>query len=486
MSIAESCVGPGERAARTIALDSRTGNTSIKVMTSETGGHLLYESFRRVPTGVRTPLLYLLVFAWLWFWRTNRFTGGDSEQWERMIHGGAWFQETQAGVFFLVQLVRHMIDFAFGGTARMAFGIVSCLSGVAASAIVLKMFEGTPSRGTRMALVFTAGFTTLFYGHIESYAVPAAALLFHLLCIQRSTQDRWPVWTIPVSHALMVSMHLVALFVYPAVICVTAFEARRRSLGSRRIPGILACLGLSLLIWMIIRAMGDNRSGDSITYLLYVVRTLFSNPAELIDKLEPRLKLLFAFWNGAAVAILLPQAWPRRSDILVRYWSPYLALLFVFTVVWGAARGEPDFDLHSFPWIMATVLAAWVYRPVAWARAAVAFILAINVGLWMARPASYAEILHRGTATVRVCQDALEQSRQILLDDRLGLDAVNRFVPVGPHRVSVFESDRVLRTTFNLERGKSYRLCVDGDGTIKVTPTADGSRRDESSRARNT
>lgn len=438
-------------------------------MTQESDGALRTDSR---PVGVakfaRHALLYVLVFAWLWFWRTNRLTGGDSEQWERMIHGGAWFQETQAGVFFLVQLVRQIIDAAFGGTARMAFGIVSCLSGVAAFAVVLRIFENTTSRGVRLALILSAGFTTLFYGHVESYAVPAAALMFHLLCIQRSTEDRWPVHAIPLSYCLMVSVHLVALFVFPAMVFVTVAEGRRRPMEGRRLLGLWASLGLPVAIWMIIRSLGDNRSGDSITYLLDVVRTLFSEPAELKKMLKPELKLLFAFWNGGAVVILLLQAWPRRNERLVRYWSPYLALLLIFTIVWGAARGRPDFDLHSFPWIMATLLAAWVYRPNRWSRVAVVLILGLNAGLWISRPASFAEVFTRGRATLHVCPPALEESRQVLIDDRLTLRAENRFVPSGLHQFTFFGADRVQRAAFNLENGESYLLCIDGEGRMTL------------------
>lgn len=430
------------------------------------------DQFRPSPSfGVAGRLFTrLLVFAWLWFWRTNAFTGGDSEQWIRSIDGGAWFQETQPLVFFLVQLVFQLIDWGFGGTARMAFALVSCLAGVAAFDVVTRLFEGTPSRGVRLALVLTAGFTTLFYGHLETYAAPAAALMFHLLCVKRSAENRWPVIAIPLSYTLMVALHLVALFVFPAVIFATLAEAWRRPLQRGQLVAIGGALIAPLLVWTVIRSLGTERSSDSIGYLLYVARTLVSQPSKLLKTVKPALKLQFAFWNAGLIPVLLIQAWPRRRERVVRYWAPYLVLLLGFTAVWGAFRDEADFDLHSFPWIVAALLAAWVYRPHAWSRVALAPILAVNVGLWMARPATFADIPNRGTATLHVCPEALEDGRYVLIDQRLRLKAENRFVPAGAHRFTCFAPDSVARARFVLDKGRAYRLCLGDDGALTFEP----------------
>ncbi len=416
----------------------------------------------------RKLLLYSVIFLWLWFWRSNSFTGGDSEQWVRMIDGGAWFQETQPLVFFLVQLVFQAIHAAFGGTAQMAFALMSCLAGVAAFDILGRIFEGTDSRHLRLSVVLTAGFTILFYGHLESYAMPAAVLMFHLLCIKRSTEDRWPVLAIPLSYTLMVALHLVALFVFPAVIYVAVGEARRRSLNGKQIMHLGLAFGATLLVWMIIRGIGTGRSDDSLRHLLWVGRTLVTDPAALPETLRPRLKLLFAFWNAGAMPLLLVQAWPLRGERLIRYWSPYLALLLGFSIVWVAFRGEADFDLHSFPWIVTAILAAWAYRPAGWSRFVVVLALSVNLFLWVNRTATFADLPNRGTATLNVCPDVFDDEAYLLLDERLRLREENRFVQKGEHGIRYFSGHKVVVSEVELKKGGVYRLCVNEGNEIEL------------------
>ncbi len=417
---------------------------------------------------LRKLALYSFVFLWLWFWRSNSFTGGDSEQWVRMIDGGAWFQETQPLVFFLVQSVFQAIHATFGGTAQMAFALTSCLAGVAAFDILGRIYEGTDSRRIRLSLVLTAGFTTLFYGHLESYAMPAATLMFHFLCIKRSTEERWPVLAIPLSYMLMVALHLVALFVFPAVVFVAVSEARRRSLNGKQFVNLGLAFGGTLLVWMMIRSIGTGRSDDSLGHLLWVGRTLMTEPAALAETLQPRLKLLFAFWNAGALPLLLVQAWALRGERLVRYWSPYLILLLGFSVVWVAFRGEADFDLHSFPWIVAAILAAWAYRPVRWSRFAVILVLSVNLFLWVNRTATFADLPNRGTATLNVCPEVFGEDAYLLLDERLRLRKENRFVQKGAHSIRYFSGAKVVVGEIELKKGKTYRLCITEGNEIEL------------------
>lgn len=412
---------------------------------------------------------YVIVFGWLWFWRAGGFSGGDSEQWVREIDGGEWFQETQPGVFLIVQSVFRAIELLFGGTARMAFGIVSCLAGVVAVAVIVRLFEDQEGHRLRSLLVLTAGFATIFYGHLETYASPASALLLHLLCVKRCREDRWPVFSIPLSYLLMVGLHLVALFVMPVVLTITFLEARRRRLKAAQWTVLLLILAGAFVLWFLIRFLGTGRSRDSVSYLMYVFRGLAHEPIVMLGKLDLGLKLKFAFWNGGLISILLIQIWQRRKEPLIRYWALYLVCFLGFTFLWGTSRGVTDFDLHSFPWIVLTVLAARAYRPVYWSRVAVLVIFTVNAGLWLDRTVRFADLPHRGSATILVEPGLLKNGAYVLIDNSLRLHSINRFVPMGPHQFTRFAPGSVQRAEFQLDRGKLYELGVHDAGNLILT-----------------
>jgi hypothetical protein len=406
-------------------------------------------------------IVYSLIFGWLWFWRSGVFSGGDSEQWTRMIDGGVWFQENQPLPFLLVQLVFRVIHTAFGGTAQMAFGIVSCVAGVVSAALVVKLLEGYEARPWRLAMVMTAGFTTIFYGHLETYATPAAALFFHFLCIKRSREDAGSIVAIPLSYALLLASHLLALFVFPAMLAVTLLEARRRAVAPPQALRLALAFVLIGVVWFLISRIGDGKSYHSSSYVLRTLGRFVSNPVETLPRFELLLKARFAFWNGGIASLALLVFLPSWRDPLARLWGLYFACFIGFTILWRADRGITDFDLHAFPWIVATLLAAILWKPGPAARVLAVAILLVNAGLWSTRTLVYADLGNRGSATVFVRDESGGEDAILLLDERLALRARNRFISPGAHTITRIGPGGAERLEIHLEKGRRYLLRVE-------------------------
>jgi hypothetical protein len=411
---------------------------------------------------VRRAAIYALIFGWLWFWRSGVFSGGDSEQWIRMIDGGAWFQENQPLPFFLIQLVFRVIHFAFGGTAQMAFGIVSCAAGVIAAGLLVKLIEEYEAFGWRLAIVLTAGFTTIFYGHLETYATPAAAMIFHFYCVRRSLDETGSVVAIPLSYGLFLASHLLALFVFPALLAVTVLEIRRRGTDASRIPRVAVAFGLIFALWFVISQIGEGRSHDASTYVMRTLRRFVANPADTLPRFELPLKARFAFWNAGIAPLALIVFLSSWRDPMARRLGLYFACFLAFTILWRADRGVTDFDLHAFPWIVATLLAAILWKPRPASRAIAVAILLVNAGLWVTRTAVYADLPNRGSATLWVHHPPGEEAATLLLDERLRLRSRNRFLPPGDHTLTYIAPNGAQRLDIRFEHGGRYEVSVEG------------------------
>ncbi|MBN1517010.1 hypothetical protein JXA32_10625 [Candidatus Sumerlaeota bacterium] len=386
-------------------------------------------------------LVPVIMFAWFWFWRSHGFTGGDSEYWERLIHGGVWLNKRQMLSFFVMQLAFRITHALFGWTAFIAMNLVSCLAGALAMLASWALLREREHAGWSFAIVATAGFTAMFCGNIESYAQPVAALLLHFLAIRRYQQRRWPLWTLSFTYSLALCFHMINMAALPALAALLAWQAKRRNISWR--DAWLFALGASpaLVLWWTVSvcSIGYGPLADSNNCIVPPME-LLTKPWLVFTSPFLQLKQWFIVWNGGVAAILAIPAiiWAFRKPsenhftiILTLYFLCFLA----HWLAWKPDRGLYDWDLFSFPWVVAVFLYAWHAMELPWRSAGVGLALGCNMLLFAYRPAQYAQICERGYGTIEVHAAEGAEPRRVMLDERIYLAPENRYVLAGIHQI---------------------------------------------------
>lgn len=408
--------------------------------------------------------LPLFAFAWFWVWRSNQYTGGDSEYWEREIAWGRWWRKRQMFSFATLQLFHRMGGGVAGWSSRTAINFVSCVSGALALLAMWRMTRDRKDARWQFAIMATAGFTTIFYGHIETYAMPAAALLLHLLAVQRSVEGRWPPWTLMATFTLALAYHLVILFILPAVLLSAILETRRRGLGRRgylslalgSLPGVLF---MAALLVVDLSDTGANTMVRSYNFVAPPLDLLI-RPWLIVQHETFGVKLKFAYWNAGFGALLAPAVMIRAGrDRLTLYLAGYFLCLLVFTAIWDPHARESDFDLFCFPWIVAVVAAAPHVMGLPWRSIWVGLALGVGVHLWLVRPVAYSDIGRRGHGTIEFQARGDAKLLQSTIDERLPLQPVNRYLPIGGRLITVRVAGRPpIRRVVAIRGDDRYRI----------------------------
>jgi hypothetical protein len=390
-------------------------------------------------------LIPALGFAWFWFFRANGWNGGDSEQWEREITAGITWRKRQMLSFALMQASYQATHALWGWTAHLAINLTSCLAGAAALLILWRMLREGRAWGWPFAIAATAGFAALFHGHIETYAMPATALLLHLLAVQRVVQGRWPLWTLPATFGLFAWFHLVAFFAAPAVVWVLWHEWRRRRGGE----GVMALRGvgwgaLPALALPAMLMLPDVGYGEFVgSNFIAPPPELLARPWAVLTDVNVPTKLLFMVQNaGLAAPVALLVLWRvarwRRHRRDLMHLGAYLACFLGMTAIWRPDAGPLDWDLFSFPWIVAVVIVARAVMGLPARAWIVGALLGSNIQLLAWRPLPWAEVGNRGRATIELKLPAdLPASTKFLLDDRQPLGPLNRHIRAGAHWIRV-------------------------------------------------
>jgi len=153
--------------------------------------------------------------------------------------------------------------------AETALAALSVVAGVVAVFALLRMAAAlTPDRGGRVltaALLLTAGTMQLFFGHVEYYAVPAAALALYLwlaTAILARDAPAWPTW---IAWGVLVPLHLSALALLPAQVFLGVRDARR---GRRALAFSAAAAAVALAIAWILPRLAGHKSGALLSTLL--------------------------------------------------------------------------------------------------------------------------------------------------------------------------------------------------------------------------
>lgn len=428
-------------------------------------------------------LLFVLSLAWFWFWRSNQYTGGDSGQWDRTIFEGWWLQRRQMLSFVAMQATFQTMNALLGWSSRMAIALCSCLSGAFAVVIFWRMLRGRVAEGWALAAAVTAGFTTIYYGHIETYAMSVTAMLFHLLAVQRTCEGRWAPWTVAATFTLMLCFHLIAVFILPAAALVAVIETQKRRLGAKGYGRIALALSPVTLVWIVGFTDLANFAFDEAVKQEFFI----APPAELI--LKPWLifthidargdltivhKFNFMVVNAGLFAVLIPWALLRfRRQTVTLYFGAYLLCLLIWTAIWSPLQYAPDFDLFSFPWVVGIALVALHITQLRGRAVWLGLILGSNALLFLARPAVFAEIGHREEAKLHVADTPWAEGTTLFLDESFKL-------PVGiyphlPARAHVFSVRRrgwpMIRRVVLIEEGETWRVEI-GEQSLNIVKVA--------------
>jgi hypothetical protein len=412
----------------------------------------------------------LAAFAWFWLWRSGVWCGGDSEHWEREINHGVWLRRRQMLSFASFQFVFTLGQWLGGWwSARGAIHLVSCAAGALALLPLWRLLRGRPQAPLAFAIVATAGFTTIFYGHIETYAQPVAALLLHLLALWRTHQRRWRPWTVAATFCLVMVFHLVILFALPATLVILAYEIRRRddpwreafAVALAALPGLLFWVGISRYM------LGEGELvGPHFAALL---GEILRRPWVLLSAPSNPLKLNFMFWDGGAAVLVALGVFARALRRPLR--ESFTTILFLyflcfmgFFAIWNPDAGERDFDLFCFPWVIATLAAAWHAGELPWRPVLVGVILGVNAWLFLTRTAVFADLPNRGAGTILFEHTMPADSALVMLDDSFRIFPTNRGVPAGGHVVRATIGPRVWRRALNLRPGETVRLRLTPQG----------------------
>lgn len=416
-------------------------------------------------------LILVLGFLWFWFWRSNQWTGGDSEQWEREIDFGRWFRKRQMCSFAMMQLVHTIGRGLWGWSARLAINCTSCMAGAVSILVLWRMYYRRSDALWPILIVATGGFTALFYGHIETYAQPVAALLFHLLAIQRTIENRWRPWTVVATFGLGMAFHLVFLFALPAAVLIALWETQRRGSGCRGYLSLVYAALPAVLLWYAITRM-DLGHGELVgPCLIHPPSELIRRPWLVFTHATVPLKFKFMLWNGGlasclAVWVFLHSRWQYRKDRMMLYLLAYFICFLVFAAVWTPGAGDRDFDLFCFPWVIAYVAVSRRIMDLPARELWFGLVLGINVILWLMRPVVFSDIGHRGHGTI-VLESTLPSTEHnlILLDERLRLHPINKYIPRGPHEVTLRRARKeAMRRIVFIEPGDTYYLRLDETG----------------------
>jgi hypothetical protein len=443
-------------------------------------------------------LITLASFSWFWIFRSNQWSGGDSEYWERLVHDGQWLRRRQMLSFAVMQAVHQLTNHLAGWSARLAINLTSCLFGVLSLLLAWLLLRDRAHPVWGFVVFASSGFTTLFYGHIETYAMPMAALLLHLLSIRYVLQGRWHVCFIPLTFSLTMAFHLIILFALPAFAVVCLVEGRKQKPDGRNWMMLVASTLPGVILWLIVRytalgageLVGQHMIAEPRLELLkrpWIILTQSWFHAE-----GNYLKWYYILWNGGLAGIVGLVFLLKYSRGLVSLFRPgpdhaaetgnhtgdrfdfylflYFACFMLHFLVWRPSSWKYDFDLFSFPFMLAC-LAAGLYLgklPVRWIW--LILMLAVNAYLFVSRPMTFAGIGRRETGSILMKSEPDVTEYTVMLDEWMKLDEENHFIPAGERRISSFVPGRAAEGESGGRQSLILDVKPDTSHTLLVGP----------------
>lgn len=413
-------------------------------------------------------MIPLIAFLWFWFWRAHQWTGGDSEQWEREIHGGVWLRKRQMLPFGFMQATYQITNRLMGWPAFRAINFISCLSGAVAMLACWRHFHDRRDAYWAIAIIGSAGFTTIFYGHIETYAQPVAALLFHFLALRRYLQNRWPLWSVTATFSLVVWFHLVILYALPVLLLAIGFSYREKPFERKEIFRLILSLAPIGLLLIIFKFTNWGKGEFIGPHFIVPFKELMRRPWVMFTHRHLATKFWFFVWNGGIAGALglgiFVRSINRKGRISFILWLfLYFLCFMVFTLVWNPDAGIRDFDLFCFPWVVAVLAFAEEAMTLPLRSIVIGLALGFNIFLFLTRTVVFADLENRHYGAIDISMAQGTDQFFILMDQRKKLSERNDFVPTGSHEIVVVPTLKNWRCAINVKKGERYLFEFDGE-----------------------
>ncbi|MBD3265651.1 hypothetical protein GF373_03195 [bacterium] len=323
----------------------------------------------------KLPLLLLIIGLVAWLLRNQHITPDGHDWIVHSAYAGNWTRYLREPLS--VFIFRSSVVF-LGLPPYLSITLVTILAGLLASIILViviwKIFPA-PLSGYVMALLLScAGYTALFFGNIEVYALLQLGLAMFLFSTVKYWRDQWPGWVVGVAYALLAFMHLSAVWWFPCFLAVPFVRAKRMdnwsTVGKEMGKLLASFFAVSFcVVYLIalqgyggnITAMLEHFTSDQVLYvgsdgaMFHPISTYFTWEYYLAMLNEyvylmPGIVLLLPilFWRAKQTA------WNTKQNL----WFIGLAGLYLaYSLVWHADRPlAVDWDIFSGLTIPAVIL----------------------------------------------------------------------------------------------------------------------------------
>jgi len=428
-------------------------------------------------------LLATAAFALFWFFRAAEMTGGDSDQWCREIEGGIWLRKRQMFSFGAMQLTYTITHRLWGWDGRWAINLVSSLAGFAFVYWAWRFVGAGSRRWMALALIGSSGFMQLFYGHIETYAMPTACLMLFFLTCRRYLAGQVRAITVGAVFSLGIFFHLIFWFLSPVFIPLLLQSRHRRREALQFFVGLTPAILLTLVLFRFDIGNGEM-VGDRFMSLFAVPENVKQGGVKkryALFSMDHLYDWLWFAWNSSHLTTLIVLAGVILRRIPGKSWSVVLIVslvcFLIFTLIWHPDRGRMDWDLFSFTGLPMALLAVDILEQcqVRWVRFAVWGLIGISAFLLGGKVVDAARLGRRGEGTILIhLPNSLEANLWTIILDGHAKGSEIRHVLEGSHEVSVYYGSNGKAAKFSerieVEPGGVYEVYVPQEDSMEEEP----------------
>ncbi len=426
-------------------------------------------------------LCALAIMPVYWFFREVVPTADGDRVW-RMVEGGVWFYRRS----LLAQaFARSIFVFTepYGWTGIDSLHAYSVLSGglfVFSSVLLAGLL---PHRcGWCLFLLLTAGFTGVFCGHIEYYALIVAATSLYLFAGSLALCGRLSLFWVGLVYSFLCWVHLMGWFLFPSVLLLWVIGGGRGNDARDLFLGLIPFF----LIFVFLRwahAFGADLHGQlygqHLLRLFDVGETGMWYPLFSVRHFSEWLEIQWicgsAFWPLLIISFskrTLQYLWRDRFVLFfVTVWVPLLG----YSLIWHIDLGPTnDWDLFTpmfvpMAWIVGILLdqrrfSRWIYLVL------VGFVLLSGLPAFE-EAYERAKVGRRGKGSVEV--SGWEGKRlEIYFDGRPQSRSIDNVI-MGEHELRVIDPESRIshRQTVDVAPGIEVRVILPDGAQLEERPS---------------
>lgn len=341
---------------------------------------VLFLLFRPKTPGMGTFViaLFLILFAaHFWILRSHSGFLGDGAVFLTMIRNHELFYPSNLLDFFLHARLYQAILHPLGLAPILSYALLGGAAGIlflfSMTAAVRLWTQGSAVQRPLLLFLLFTGYSALFFGYVESYALLFAVAAFYLYTGMRALRHQDPVFLPLLLFLLAVTFHQTALLLLPSLLFLIRSRAHTAGLARREILiGALITIAVPALFVAAFSLLGF----DFRNYLSMLRERGVEGSTGLFLPLlkgdHPALSWshILDFFNAQVLAspaatLLLPiLIFSRRkhlSDPLARFLLLCAVPLYLFFFLLDSKIGLfRDWDLFSLPALPATLLAGFL------------------------------------------------------------------------------------------------------------------------------